>query len=964
MTLVVLRKTPPGTAGAGDEEAAKPKPVPDALSEKQTPAQVSFRTATVTRGDIEAKVSATGTIEPEEVVNVAAKVAGQIVSLGDDPRGATDPHYKGKSIDFGSPVEKDTILARLDDAIYRARLDQAKAAYERAKSELNLAREFQRMRGKQEPSKAAGSVASAEAAIRQHEAALTEAQINLDNTIIKLPIKGVILTRRVNVGQNVGPDPKAPSLFLIAKDPTKLQVWASINANHVDISPIHEGMEARFTVQDLPKEVFKGKVAQIRPNATRTQDEARYTVVVTFDNSDLKLRPYMTANLQFVIGPRSVLRVPNAALNWSPRPDQVASEARESAEMPFAGFPRGRLWVKDRDGQHVRFLEVEQGWPDAVTGMYEVSGPEVKEGMEVIVGEGPSAAAAGKQPAVTPLTTGTPAVSPAAELKAVQGKWKVVSVEKGNGSDSTGTEVFAGRSMLEARGRAGRGARGSRGSRGLADYGTFRSLDRAILDRFDFSEVFGTGTALELEVLRIAWFNPITIPSEGRRSFTYRLDPAASPKTIDLLDPVLDSRAAFGGAPRGGAAAPSAQGVTGEEQLAALGIYEILGNRMRICLARYHSSVAGNQRPASFSADPASGAVLFVLERDRPSADGIADKTAIEDYWNVAAEIEDGKAVPEEKLLDRWCSFGDLAVGISDKTADGFSQEVLYGQYFLDAAKQPKTIKITTYLDPETEKPQKREYLGIYKLEGDRLQIAYRQGGPAPEKFESLPGSGVTLLVLQRPRPEQPKAAERATPAPGGAKTGPSRNGGAPADAASSGSGKTGSANPPKDLDSPEGVVFRFLDAVRKGNDRQSAAMLSELARKGYKELKIPALPPPSGTTRFEIGRVEYPGKDLARVAAKWIDVVERGHEHSDQMTWTLRKEAEGWRIVGLAATVFQGEPPLMLDFESPAKVLETLDVMRREVARTMQQPAAGPKPPAKPAAEKAPAAPAEPGTR
>lgn len=140
--------------------------------------------------------------------------------------------------------------------------------------------------------------------------------------------------------------------------------------------------------------------------------------------------------------------------------------------------------------------------------------------------------------------------------------------------------------------------------------------------------------------------------------------------------------------------------------------------------------------------------------------------------------------------------------------------------------------------------------------------------------------------------------------------------------------------------------------------------MLSELARKGYKELKIPALPPPSGTTRFEIGRVEYPGKDLARVAAKWIDVVERGHEHSDQMTWTLRKEAEGWRIVGLAATVFQGEPPLMLDFESPAKVLETLDVMRREVARTMQQPAAGPKPPAKPAAEKAPAAPAEPGTR
>ena len=261
---------------------------------------------------------------------------------------------------------------------------------------------------KREPADVArATILAAQAAIQQSEGALRVAQINLANTVIQSPIKGVILARRVNVGQNVAPDPKAPSLFLIAKDLAKLHIRASVNANEVDISQIHEGADARFTVQDFPKEVFKGKVAQIRPNAALVQNVAPYTVVVTFDNSNLKLRPYMTANIQFEAErAHTVFRVPMAALNWNPRPDQVAPDARESAQTAKGWGPTSRVWVKDQDGQHVRPLEVQLGWWHE--GMCEISGPEVKEGMEVIVGLGPSPAATGTQPAPAAKTPAAP----------------------------------------------------------------------------------------------------------------------------------------------------------------------------------------------------------------------------------------------------------------------------------------------------------------------------------------------------------------------------------------------------------------------------------------------------------------------------------------------------------------------------------------------------------------------------
>jgi len=386
----------------------------------------SLRTAPVIRGDLLFTISATGTVEPEEVVDVGAQVAGKISSL---------------KVDYGSVVQEGTVLAQIDDALYKAQVDQARATLQRAKADL-LQAQAKLLQAEQElrraeklrqitvkgisdtPIKAVSesdydaivanqrvakaSVAVAEAVIQQAEAALRLAETNLGYTVIKSPVKGVIVDRRVNVGQTVVASLNAPSLFLIAKDLRRMQVWAAVN--EADIGRIHTGQPVRFRVDAYPGEEFRGKVAQIRLNATMTQNVVTYTVVVETDNDDLKLRPYLTASLQFEVDlRRHVLQVPNAALRWRPRAELVAPDARESlrgasfgkafGKRPDGQGPpgpaghaakptntrddRGRLWVKD--GQFVRPIEVQIGATDG--SMTEVSGSELQEGLEVVIGE-------------------------------------------------------------------------------------------------------------------------------------------------------------------------------------------------------------------------------------------------------------------------------------------------------------------------------------------------------------------------------------------------------------------------------------------------------------------------------------------------------------------------------------------------------------------------------------------------
>ena len=158
--------------------------------------------------------------------------------------------------------------------------------------------------------------------------------------------------------------------------------------NEADVPRIRKGMEAHFTVDAFPKETFKGTVSQIRMNATMTQNVVVYTVVIGFDNPDLKLVPYLTANVQFQVEKRSnVLRVPNAALRWKPVPDLVGSNtATPNAQGAMRSLPPGTtLWIKTPDGQHVQRIPIDVGLSDGL--LSEVSGPAVKEGMEIVIGQ-------------------------------------------------------------------------------------------------------------------------------------------------------------------------------------------------------------------------------------------------------------------------------------------------------------------------------------------------------------------------------------------------------------------------------------------------------------------------------------------------------------------------------------------------------------------------------------------------
>ena len=376
----------------------------------------SFRTTAIKRGDLLSTISATGTVEPEEVVDVGAQVVGRIKSLGIDPG---DLEQK-KTIDYGSVVQEGTILAMIDDAAYKAQVDLAAASLQRAKADL-MQYEAKCLQTEQEWKRAQSlrpkgaiadtdydlaaanykaakaNVAVGEAAIKQSEASLELAKTNLNYTVIKSPVRGVIVDRRVNIGQTVVSSMNAPSLFLIAKDLRRIQVWASVN--EADIGRIHVDLPVRFTVDAYPGEVFRGKVAQIRLNATMTQNVVTYTVVVVTDNLDGKLLPYLTANLQFEIEQHTdVLLVPNAALRWKPRPEQVDPAMRDTVQPDSSAKNggakdaksskerdnRGRLWI-DFNG-FVRPVEVQIGPTDGT--MTLIGGDGLKEGMEVIVGEG------------------------------------------------------------------------------------------------------------------------------------------------------------------------------------------------------------------------------------------------------------------------------------------------------------------------------------------------------------------------------------------------------------------------------------------------------------------------------------------------------------------------------------------------------------------------------------------------
>lgn len=342
-----------------------------------------FRTAQVTRGDLREAISATGTVEPEELIDVGAQVAGQILSFGRDA--------DGRTVDYGSVVAEGTVLARIDDSLYAAeaanagaQVQSARAGLQRSESDLDqlkaklrqAERDWQRAQ-KLGPSEALAqvsydayqstyetaraNVAVGEAAILQAQAGLAQAQAvlqraqrNLGYCTIKSPVKGVVIDRRVNIGQTVVASLNAPSLFLIAKDLTRMQVWVAVN--EADIGKIHPGQPVTFFVDAFPGEIFRGVVGKVRLNASMTQNVVTYTVEIITDNTDGRLLPYLTANVSFELQHlHDVLLVPNSALRWTPAPEQIAPEFRQTLANSAAGKakPAAQRQAEPKPGQGV-----------------------------------------------------------------------------------------------------------------------------------------------------------------------------------------------------------------------------------------------------------------------------------------------------------------------------------------------------------------------------------------------------------------------------------------------------------------------------------------------------------------------------------------------------------------------------------------------------------------------------------
>jgi len=313
------------------------------------------RAEVVKRGSITATVKAVGVLQPEELVDVGAQVAGQVQRLGVDPGDAK------KTIDFNSRVEAGTVLAQIDPTLYQAGVDRARAQLHKAQAALKLAeakavqtdREAQRARelskrqaitredsdharGRQEIARAEAELARADVELAQ--AGLKEAEANLAYTAIRAPIKGVIIDRRVNVGQNVVTGLNAPGLFIIARDVKRLQVWAMVK--EADVGRIKSGQTAHFTVDAFPNEHFNGVVAaEPRLNATMTQNAVTYTVVINVEATNTKLLPYMTAHIEIVTAePGNTSRPPRKTGGRQPGVAKVTPKEMTYFARAAAGY--------------------------------------------------------------------------------------------------------------------------------------------------------------------------------------------------------------------------------------------------------------------------------------------------------------------------------------------------------------------------------------------------------------------------------------------------------------------------------------------------------------------------------------------------------------------------------------------------------------------------------------------------
>ena len=383
-----------------------------------------YLTSLVQRGEIRDAVDATGTVNAVVTVLVGSQVSGTIARL---------------SADFNTRVRKGDVIAVIDPSLLQATLLQASADLENAKANVTAAdaglkkanavlaqtkadferasalaktnagtqQELDLARANYESAKASvdaadAGVAQAKAQVSQKTAAVEVARTNLNYTVIRSPIDGIVVARNVDVGQTVAASLQAPTIFTIAQDLTKMQVYAKVDES--DVGRIKLGHVVSFKVDAFPKDHFTGMVSQVRMNPTTVQNVVTYDAIIDFQNPDLKLFPGMTAYVTIPVATaEDVVKLPNAALRFNPplAPEEVRAlyaqygidQAQLGASADDAGpstarrSPRSEsvvVWKKRADGT-LEPVQVTLGITDhAYTEVTQVLHGSVKPGDELV----------------------------------------------------------------------------------------------------------------------------------------------------------------------------------------------------------------------------------------------------------------------------------------------------------------------------------------------------------------------------------------------------------------------------------------------------------------------------------------------------------------------------------------------------------------------------------------------------
>ncbi|WP_282054193.1 efflux RND transporter periplasmic adaptor subunit [Maribacter luteus] len=327
---------------------------------------IEAETLTVKKGDVTTMVTATGTIEPINQVDVGTQVSGVVEKI---------------YVDYNSIVTEGQLIAELDKTNLRAALTQAQASYDNALSQRNYTQTiFERQKtlfenkviSKADYDDALYNYETAKGTVTQRLSDLQQARTNLGYANIYSPINGVVLSRDIDEGQTVAASYSTPTLFTIAQDLKEMQVEADVD--EADIGGVKEGQHVTFTVDAYLGETFEGTVTQVRLDYTETSNVITYTVVIKADNPDLKLKPGLTATISiYTLELKDVLSTEAKAINFKPTPALLMAynEQHNIAVAPPKGGPESmeegttKVWILESDGA-ISPKEVTLGASDGV----------------------------------------------------------------------------------------------------------------------------------------------------------------------------------------------------------------------------------------------------------------------------------------------------------------------------------------------------------------------------------------------------------------------------------------------------------------------------------------------------------------------------------------------------------------------------------------------------------------------